>query len=560
MTRGSEDENSALTWSITFDDWLDAGTSAYGPDRNITVNAVVCVESKLELSMKSTGNWSKREVQEIVMSGSASRCNYTTTIGNTGVSRTLRGFTFSSADEASSIEVALAPLEAYTGTLKVSLNSTRSKATWLVTFVDFIGSPALLKCDDANVRRATEGTGNEVGGTFKLTYGDETTPSLYSNNATAVDVRTALESLSTVDEVQVVRMEKSVSDGGGLRFRVTFTGSKVDGNVDLLTTDTGGMDGTNPYATVKEVRPGGEATGTFTLLLDSVETSAIPVNASADELRAKLLEIPAIDNRGLTVTRNTTKRDGYSWTVTFLPNDGTSMMTPAGDISELTSTITTLNNSAAVSIIVTTMRDGSDPVSGTFKILFETGHDTSTSEYTYDKYYRYGSLKFDTTADEMYDHMITYFPSLPQPFTVDRIGPQMNGAYTWLVTYPINRTTAPLTFHVHYHSLKPAGTRMLTAVQQKATERLGGRFKLSFKGEETAPISAHATASELEEALSDLSNIPNITASVRTQEGFNGNKSWFVTFTSLANAGDVPLMDIDVSSVVQELRRLLRNT
>ena len=68
-----------------------------------------------------------------------------------------------------------------------------------------------------------------------------------------------------------------------------------------------------------------------------------------------------------------------------------------------------------------------------------------------------------------------------------------------------------------------------------------------LKVRETAPISAHATASELEEALSDLSNIPNITASVRTPEGFNGNKSWFVTFTSLANAGDVPLMDIDVS-------------
>ena len=366
VTRGSEDENSALTWSITFDDWLDAGTSAYGPDRNITVDASGLRGVKAKLSMKSTGNWSKREVREIVMSGSASRCNYTTTIGNTGVSRTLRGFTFSSADEASSIEVALAPLEAYTGTLKVSLNSTRSKATWLVTFVDFIGSPALLKCDDANVRRATEGTGNEVGGTFKLTYGDETTPSLYSNNATAVDVRTALESLSTVDEVQVVRMEKSVSDGGGLRFRVTFTGSKVDGNVDLLTTDTSGMDGTNPYATVKEVRPGGEATGTFTLLLDSVETSAIPVNASADELRAKLLEIPAIDNRGLTVTRNTTKRDGYSWTVTFLPNDGVHD-DACGRYIQINEHHHYLNNSAAVSIIVTTMRSSSDPVSGTFK-------------------------------------------------------------------------------------------------------------------------------------------------------------------------------------------------
>jgi hypothetical protein len=37
-----------------------------------------------------------------------------------------------------------------------------------------------------------------------------------------------------------------------------------------------------------------------------------------------------------------------------------------------------------------------------------------------------------------------------------------------------------------------------------------------------------------------LPGIPNCTVTVNTGEGFNGNKSWAVTFTSLLNAGDVP--------------------
>ena len=36
-----------------------------------------------------------------------------------------------------------------------------------------------------------------------------------------------------------------------------------------------------------------------------------------------------------------------------------------------------------------------------------------------------------------------------------------------------------------------------------------------------------------------------MTVTERTPEGFNGNKSWDVTFTSLQFAGDIPLMRFD---------------
>ena len=34
-----------------------------------------------------------------------------------------------------------------------------------------------------------------------------------------------------------------------------------------------------------------------------------------------------------------------------------------------------------------------------------------------------------------------HFPSLPRPFTVDRVGPRPNGAYTWLITLPLGEST-----------------------------------------------------------------------------------------------------------------------
>jgi hypothetical protein len=304
---------------------------------------------------------------------------------------------------------------------------------------------------------------------------------------------------------------------------------------------------------VEEKRAGGEATGTFTLKLGSSTTAPIPVTATAEELRLKLAELSEIDDSGVVVTRTDQgAKRGYVWSITFSPFNGTAVMSHAGDIAELVGVATPLNDSATVSVNVTTVVQGSDAVSGTFKILFGD-----------DDYYRYGSLAFDTTAEEMHAHMMKYFPSLPRPFTVDRNGPKSNGAYTWLVTYPLNTTTykvvstAPTTFRVHYDSLLPIWegnrknkTYMETRIEQVATQRIGGDFALTFKGETTKAIPAQASASEVQAALEGLTNIPNITVSVRTPEGFNGNKSWFVSFTSLANAGDMPMLGIDTSQLV----------
>jgi hypothetical protein len=102
-------------------------------------------------------------------------------------------------------------------------------------------------------------TGVPTGGTYTLTFNGQTTTAI-PYNATAAQVRTALEALSTIGAGNVT------AAGGphpGTAISVTFTGTLANTNVAQMTASSAGLTGgTSPAVAVTTTTAGGAETGT----------------------------------------------------------------------------------------------------------------------------------------------------------------------------------------------------------------------------------------------------------------------------------------------------------
>lgn len=101
-------------------------------------------------------------------------------------------------------------------------------------------------------------TGTPTGGTYTLSFGGQTTAGI-PYNATAAQVRTALEALSSIGAGNVT------TAGGphpGTAVTVTFVGTLANTNVAQMTSNSAGLTGgTSPTATVTTTTGGGTDLG-----------------------------------------------------------------------------------------------------------------------------------------------------------------------------------------------------------------------------------------------------------------------------------------------------------
>ncbi len=122
-----------------------------------------------------------------------------------------------------------------------------------------------------------------TGGTFTLTFDEETTGTI-AYNASAATIKSALELLSTVNTVTVT---------GSGPWSVEFTGTHAGTNVSLMTIDVSNLTGgANEVQTISSLNsPTG---GTFTLTYGGYTTAAINHNASAATIQSELESLVSI--------------------------------------------------------------------------------------------------------------------------------------------------------------------------------------------------------------------------------------------------------------------------
>jgi hypothetical protein len=249
---------------------------------------------------------------------------------------------------------------------------------------------------------ATETTkGNFLGGQFRLKFTTadwvtnanvETWTPLLNWDASAADIKNALEAISGVGTLQVnrSRVSEQPSWNGGFLWDIEFLSHKGD-VVPLVaenqlnsTNSVGGHNITVGYATAPNPRPnnfparevdGNQIRGSFRLDFDGATTGDISVYATAAELMSELKLLANLDDVAIARSDPDHAR-GYQWTITFShPCQGgnvaqlkTATNCGAGN-NEVCESLTGTQSSVGVQ----TTREGNE-LTGSFKLHFGAEH------------------------------------------------------------------------------------------------------------------------------------------------------------------------------------------
>ncbi|KAL7555003.1 hypothetical protein ACHAWF_018580 [Thalassiosira exigua] len=167
-------------------------------------------------------------------------------------------------------------------------------------------------------------------------------------------------------------------------------------------------------------------------------------------------------------------------------------------------------------------------------------------------------LHFNETADGFKEALSGLFPD---GFSVNRTGPFQSQTFRWEIVLPKNETFDGETLRVVTAGggavkLRGMNAGVVCMLERRGTKRLGGEFRLAFSDndgtvETTEPISHNATNHEIKVALEELRGIDKVEVNsddLDSNMTGSGAFQWHVTFDSLKNAGDVPLLMADRAS------------
>lgn len=397
-------------------------------------------------------------------------------------------------------------------------------------------------------------------------------------------LQAALEALPGVDNVTV----SAAVDGpnGGREWNVTFSGSETEGNVPALTVDTAGLTGNGVRAKVAESTPGNEPTGRFMLQVDTAprgwpehRSGWISVGSTTAEVEQAVIQIPGVRAADVTVNASLPTVGPIAWEITFSHRQHQEEAD-----SEDYVMYTGIGNELGT--IVTTGQHGDHPpfrvvraqLSGTgARADAETVHDGQRAiGGTYDIYVRgawgvvNGTINADASAADVRLALVEGI-GLPETTEVVRVGPLDDSlAYTWTVTLPEGimlwgnaSSSVAEDLAVNGSQLSGEGGMFVeTSLVRAGAARVGGKFNLSLVREEEEQrrwmsLTHNATDDEVADAISSFSasggnvsvsseEIIEVSSGNHTDDVVIGQR-WMVTFSALAAAGDVPMIEVNGS-------------
>jgi len=191
--------------------------------------------------------------------------------------------------------------------------------TWTVTFAARMGNvPQLtlgsssLTGTGANIQILTVTDGNVIGGSYKLSFGGFTTPSI-QHTASDFDLQQALQSLPSIGSLDVFRQGPDYQ--GGYTWTVTFTSNTNAGNIPAMQVAVNSLTGVGTFVNVTTIRNGNSISGKFNITFNK-STVAVNFDSSAPAMQTALQKI----GTGIVyVTRDGPDfQSGYSWTISFV--------------------------------------------------------------------------------------------------------------------------------------------------------------------------------------------------------------------------------------------------
>jgi hypothetical protein len=379
------------------------------------------------------------------------------------------------------------------------------------------------------------------GGTFTLTFDDQTTGAL-TYDESAADIETALEALSNIDAV-------SVTGNAGGPWVVEFQGQYAGIGVPLLTGNGGSLTGAASI-TVTEVTTGGPANEIqdvvcpdyvpsfnleFTNHLGQTDSGGFLRSWSAAQFQNGLEALSSIGEGSASVTLVAT---GH-WRVEFI-----------GELAGVNQSSLSVLSGAPVTI--TTIQAGS--TTGTNEVQRYVVRGATGGTYTL-------SFRGQTTSALTHDDSVADIDTALEALSTIGAGNVSVAAlsddtgYAYSVTFQgdlanedvplLTAATGSLTGGTVYVSTTQTAIAGVNEIQGVTLygAPAGGTFTLTFDGQTTGALTYDESAADVETALEALSNIDAVTVS-----GPDGGP-WLIVFLGTNAATDVLQMTGDGSSL-----------
>ncbi|KAF0700134.1 Aste57867_9322 [Aphanomyces stellatus] len=418
--------------------------------------------------------------------------------------------------------------------------------SWSVTFVGATTTdPPLLRVTSAlslgtlsasittprtqgEVRMIYVSATSTISGTFSFSIGGVSAPAL-AWNASARDMKASLETLYKT--VNVTRTPLFTTNynylGDGYGWFVTFASDT--GTARTLVFNAANL-ATKYSATAVAnwmlVTPGTSTSlgGTFQLSYLGYTTTSLAYNEVPANVQSALNVLPSI--AAVAVTRSgPDPNQGYSWSITFLPNPSKPNAQQRGNFEPLMPVSSLTGTAASVAVV--------EQVAGSFldgTYLLKFGAQTTAL------------LAYNAPADVVQDalQLFQWIGSV----AVSRSVVNAAGGYTYSITF----ATTPGQVNILAHDdTQLLGTQAQVVVQviQAGVNPITGTFAVSFNGSTTGSLAYNILPADLQVALEALPSIGTVAVSQSTSLN---SYAWQVTFLATGdppNLGNLPLMTLD---------------
>lgn len=390
---------------------------------------------------------------------------------------------------------------------------------WTIAFLDWAGNLPLLSCGaQQTVVEIAPGTGAALSGSFRLSFGSETTSALpVASSESAVE--SALEALNAITDVTVSTSTRDFN--GGATWLITFLPS--DGDVSILVADGSSLQGTVPRVVTSEVHQGNTVDGVLYFALSTSTSRQFALRASAAELQQALGDVLPVSSLVAQVSTSTSLPGrGVIFTITFA--------TSAGNVEQLTLKCGTLSGAGA-KVESKTLQNGSQTIGGSFVLEYEG--------------VRTPSLPWNVSADDL-QYALQFMKSIPgdgDGVQVTRSGPDaLNGGMSWRITFPLNLAHPGNLVKPIYSTLTLTGSnaKMQVAILVLETPRLSGTIQLSFGGSTSALIDISKGEKDIELILEALPNIGDLQVVKQSSVGTNNQVLVDIRFLSMRHVVTTP--------------------
>lgn len=479
-------------------------------------------------------------------------------------------FTFHSSSSGNTIRDTLEALEdrktgnRYYGDItvkKIALGSSLVKV--MLTFDSIIEDRPPLICDsDVKVGTLANGVKRKVfGGHFQLGFNTQISNKI-PHNATSADLKLALEAMPGIGE-DSLDVSVSNNDDGSRSWKVTFKGRNTRGDISMLDLTLEELEGFNPFVRVVEVKRGSFLVGSYRLKVKNLWSPPIHTHATQLELKKAIEQIPgahvSIENLDINSLGDP------SFTVMFSHYEGEEpngfIPFTAGDLPLMDIDVTNLTG-CDWNVSIHTVQNGTSTIDSDFASRgFRLVPPGISTTYPVEKMTRW--LSHNERSSAMKEALVETGAS-PVGITVNRQGPFQNGSFRWQVEYPLGYTSNGHTWQVIRKGgaavkLQGEGSGVITALSRQGSKKCDGYFHIRYRKtlqsafEITSKIPVNASATEVKVILGTLPSVTKVeveTKSLDFAQTGSGAKQWDITFTSLRDIGDVPLLSIDTSKLI----------